>query len=67
MKNHLIASSRIDIGNRSVVVESVGYHIFNIIYILIAVGCAIFAFVNLFIFIIQDYYGSKGIFYKARK
>lgn len=66
MKNRLIASSRIDIGNRSVVVESVGYHIFNIIYILIAVGCAIFAFINLFIFIIQDFYGSKGIL-KARK
>lgn len=66
MKNHLIASSRIDIGNRSVVVESVGYHIFNIIYILIAVDCAIFAFVNLIIFIIQDYYGITSIS-KAQK
>ena len=67
MKNRLIASSRIDIGNRSVVVESVGYHIFNIIYILIAVGCALFAVANLLIYIHQTYKNDNAGFMSNKR
>lgn len=67
LENHLIAPSRVTIGQRSFVVESVGYHIFNIFYILIAVGCALFAVANLLIYIHQTYKNDNAGFMSNKR